>query len=416
MLDLITIILIATAVLGFLNARFLKLVPGIGLMLIALLMSAIFIGLNAFEVLPSGFVLKTQALVSSIDFNHLVMNGMLGVLLFAAAIHVEIDDLLEQKYIILSMATVGLVISVFITSISIYYFAGFIGINLPYIYALLFGALISPTDPIAVLAIFRSVGAPKSQEIKLTGESLFNDGLSIVIFIVVLGIAWGSMENPTVGGISMLLIQEVLGGVILGLITGYIACYMISKIDSYDVEIMITLALVFGIYMVASHLHVSNPIAAVIAGLLLGNHGKRLAMSDKTIEHLDNFWHLIDEILNAVLFVLLGFEIIVITLSIDGFILGMVAIVITLFARFIGVGILVNALKQIREFSPHAVKVLTWAGLRGGISVALALSLPESEYRETILIMTYIVVVFSIIGQGLTLGGLIEKYKPKNTD
>jgi len=267
-----------------------------------------------------------------------------------------------------------------------------------------------------VLAIFRSVGAPKSQEIKLTGESLFNDGLSIVIFIVVLGIASGSMENPTVGGISMLLIQEVLGGVILGLITGYIACYMISKIDSYDVEIMITLALVFGIYMVASHLHVSNPIAAVIAGLLLGNHGKRLAMSDKTIEHLDNFWHLIDEILNAVLFVLLGFEIIVITLSIDGFILGMVAIVITLFARFIGVGILVNALKQIREFSPHAVKVLTWAGLRGGISVALALSLPESEYRETILIMTYIVVVFSIIGQGLTLGGLIEKYKPKSTD
>jgi len=406
MLDLITIILIATAVLGFLNARFLKLVPGIGLMLIALLMSAIFIGLNVFEVLPSGFVLKTQALVSSIDFNHLVMNGMLGILLFAAAIHVEIDDLLEQKYIILSMATVGLVISVFIISISIYYFAGFVGINLPYIYALLFGALISPTDPIAVLAIFRSVGAPKSQEIKLTGESLFNDGLSIVIFIVVLGVASG----------SMLLIQEVLGGVILGLITGYIACYMISKIDSYDVEIMITLALVFGIYMAASHLHVSNPIAAVIAGLLLGNHGKRLAMSDKTIEHLDNFWHLIDEILNAVLFVLLGFEIIVITLSIDGFILGLIAIVITLFARFIGVGILVNTLKQIREFSPHAVKVLTWAGLRGGVSVALALSLPESEYRETILIMTYTVVVFSIIGQGLTLGGLIERYKSNVKD
>ena len=416
MLDLISIILIITAIFGYINARYLKFVPGIGLMLIALVVSAVFILSDLTGLLSTSITNEVKHLVLSVDFNHLVMNGMLGVLLFAAAIHVEIDDLLEQKYIILSMATVGLVISVFIISISIYYFAGFVGINLPYIYALLFGALISPTDPIAVLAIFRSVGAPKSQEIKLTGESLFNDGLSIVIFIVVLGIASGSMENPTVGGISMLLIQEVLGGVILGLITGYIACYMISKIDSYDVEIMITLALVFGIYMAASHLHVSNPIAAVIAGLLLGNHGKRLAMSDKTIEHLDNFWHLIDEILNAVLFVLLGFEIIVITLSIDGFILGLIAIVITLFARFIGVGILVNTLKQIREFSPHAVKVLTWAGLRGGVSVALALSLPESEYRETILIMTYTVVVFSIVGQGLTLGRLIEKYKSKTTD
>jgi CPA1 family monovalent cation:H+ antiporter len=416
MLDLISIILIVTAVFGYINARYLKLVPGIGLMLIALVVSAVFILSDLTGLLSTSITNEVKHLVLSVDFNHLVMNGMLGVLLFAAAIHVEIDDLLEQKYIILSMATVGLVISVFITSISIYYFAGFVGINLPYIYALLFGALISPTDPIAVLAIFRSVGAPKSQEIKLTGESLFNDGLSIVIFIVVLGVASGSMENPTVGGISMLLIQEVLGGIILGLITGYIACYMISKIDSYDVEILITLALVFGIYMAASHLHVSNPIAAVIAGLLLGNHGKRLAMSDKTIEHLDNFWHLIDEILNAILFVLLGFELIVVTLSIDGFILGVVAIVITLFARFIGVGILVNALKQIREFSPHAVKVLTWAGLRGGVSVALALSLPESEYRETILIMTYTVVVFSIVGQGLTLGRLIEKYKSKTTD
>ena len=311
MLDLISIIIIVTAVFGYINARYLKLVPGIGLMLIALVVSAVFILSDLTGLLSTSITNEVKHLVLSVDFNHLVMNGMLGVLLFAAAIHVEIDDLLEQKYIILSMATVGLVISVFIISISIYYFAGFIGINLPYIYALLFGALISPTDPIAVLAIFRSVGAPKSQEIKLTGESLFNDGLSIVIFIVVLGIASGSMENPTVGGISILLIQEVLGGVILGLITGYIACYMISKIDSYDVEIMITLALVFGIYMAASHLHVSNPIAAVIAGLLLGNHGKRLAMSDKTIEHLDNFWHLIDEILNAVLFVLLGFEIIV---------------------------------------------------------------------------------------------------------
>jgi|JYMV01.1.fsa_nt_gi CPA1 family monovalent cation:H+ antiporter len=416
MLDLISIILIITAIFGYINARYLKFVPGIGLMLIALVVSAVFILSDLTGLLSTSITNEVKHLVLSVDFNHLVMNGMLGVLLFAAAIHVEIDDLLEQKYIILSMATVGLVVSVFITSISIYYFAGFVGINLPYIYALLFGALISPTDPIAVLAIFRSVGAPKSQEIKLTGESLFNDGLSIVIFIVVLGVASGSMENPTVGGISMLLIQEVLGGIILGLITGYIACYMISKIDSYDVEILITLALVFGIYMAASHLHVSNPIAAVIAGLLLGNHGKRLAMSDKTIEHLDNFWHLIDEILNAILFVLLGFELIVVTLSIDGFILGVVAIVITLFARFIGVGILVNALKQIREFSPHAVKVLTWAGLRGGVSVALALSLPESEYRETILIMTYTVVVFSIVGQGLTLGRLIEKYKSKTTD
>ena len=408
MLDLIAIVLVITALLSFINARFLKLVPGIGMMLISLLMSLLFLLVNALGLLPQSFVIELQSLIAGIDFNHLVINGMLGVLLFAAAIHIEIEDLLKQKYIIFSMATVGLVISIFITSVSIYYFSGFIGIQIPYIYALLFGALISPTDPIAVLAIFRSVGAPKTQEIKLTGESLFNDGLSIVIFIVVLGIATGTKE-PSISAVSILFIQEVFGGALLGYVFGYIACKMIGQIDDYDVEILITIALVFAIYIVAHYLHVSNPIAAVIAGLLLGNHGKRFAMSDKTIEHLDNFWHLIDEILNAILFVLLGFELIVIALSVDGLVLGVAAIVITLFARFVGVGILVNILKKARKFSPNAIKVLTWAGLRGGVSVALALSLPESEYREIILIMTYTVVVFSILGQGLTLGKLIKQ-------
>lgn len=408
MLDLISFTIIITAIFSFLNAKFLKLVPGIGVMLIGILVSLSFIGLNYFEILPASISTSITDTMNSIDFNYLLLDGMLGILLFAAAIHVQFQDILNQKYIIALMASVGLVISVIITAVGVYFVSMILGINLPFIYALLFGAIISPTDPIAVMAIFKSVGAPKSQETKLTGESLFNDGLAIVIFTIVLSAVNGS-EEITFADVYTLFIQEVFGGVILGMLLGYIATKMISSIEEYDVEILITIALVFAIYIASHNLHVSNPIAAVVAGLLLGNHGKKLAMSKKTIEHLDNFWHLIDEILNATLFVLLGLTLMTMSFTMDGMLLSIFAIVIVLLARFVGIGLLITLFKPLRSFSSNTIKVLTWAGLRGGISVALSLSLPESEYKDIILVMTYIVVVFSIIIQGLTLGHLVKK-------
>jgi len=409
MLEIIAIILIVTSVASFINTRYLRLIPGIGVMLISLLVSLLLIGLDTVSILPAGIFESISLFVNESDFNYLVIDGMLGALLFAAALHVEIEDLLKQKYVIALLASVGLLISTFMVAGIVYYFSGLLSFQIPFIYALIFGALISPTDPIAVLAIFKTVGAPKSLETKVAGESLFNDGVAIVLFIIVLGVATGQNEL-SFGGVASLFVQEAVGGTLLGLLLGYVSYMMLKAIDDYNVEILITLALVFSIYIAAHYVHVSGPVASVVAGLLIGNHGKSLAMSKKVTEHLDQFWHFVDEILNAVLFVLLGMEIIVISFDSSASILGVVAIISVLLARLIGTGIIVNFLRKRHNFTDHAVKILTWAGMRGGISVALALSLPESAYRETILTMTYIVVVFSILVQGLTIPKVMKKY------
>jgi len=410
MLDLIAYTMIITAIFSYLNSRYLKLVPGIGVMLIGIIISLAFIALDYSNLIPTTMSEFIYTNIGSIDFNTLVIDGMLGILLFAAAIHVELKDLIKQKYLIALLATVGLIISVLVISVSVYAVSMLLGINMPFIYALLFGAIISPTDPIAVLAIFKSVGAPKSQEIKLTGESLFNDGLAIVIFSLIL-LAITSDTEITFQHVYLLFTQEVFGGAILGIVFGYIATKMIASIDEYDVEILITIALVFAIYTASHALHVSNPIAAVVAGLLIGNHGKTLAMSKKTVEHLNNFWHLIDEVLNSILFVLLGLKILTINFTMDSIVLAIISIFIVLLARFVGIYALVSSLRPLRKFSKNTIQVLTWAGLRGGISVALVLSIPESDFKNTLLVMTYIVVVFSILVQGLTLGKLIERSK-----
>ena len=282
-----------------------------------------------------------------------------------------------------------------------------VDINLAYIYCLLFGALISPTDPIAVLAILRTAGAPKSLETKITGESLFNDGVGIVIFILVASIAIGGNE-VTVGSVITLFLEEAVGGVIYGLLLGFITYWMMKRVDNYQVEILLTLALVTGGYVSATALHISGPIAVVVAGLMIGNHGRLLAMSGVTREHLDTFWELIDEILNAILFVLIGLEVLILNFSFNILGIGMLTILIVLLGRFISVGLPVTLLRYRREFSPHAIKILTWGGLRGGISVALALSIPASPEREIILSITYCVVIFSILVQGLTIGKLIK--------
>lgn len=402
--DIIAILITLTAVFSYINYIWLKLPTTIGVMLIGLVMSLVLVVLRETGL---DITYEANALLANIDFTETLMHGMLSYLLFAGALHVNLEDLAKQKWLIGSLATFGVIISTFIIGTLSWYTLGLIGIDLPYIFCLLFGSLISPTDPIAVLAILRSAGAPKSLEMKITGESLFNDGIGVVVFILLSGIALGS-GDISAGSVLLLFLEEAFGGLLYGLVIGAITYWMLGRVDNYQVEILLTLALVTGGYASALALHVSGPIAVVVAGLMIGNHGRMLAMSDRTREHLDTFWELVDEILNAVLFVLIGLEVLVISFDPEILTAGMLAIVIVLLGRFISVSMPVFVLGFQRDFSPHIIKILTWGGLRGGISVALALSIPATPEREVILTITYCVVVFSIIIQGLTIGKLIK--------
>ncbi len=404
--DIIALLITLTAIFSFINYCTLKLPMTIGVMLIGLLMS---LGLLALKPLGLDLTIQASAILGAIDFNQTLMHGMLSYLLFAGALHVNLTDLANQKWLIASLATLGVLASTAIIGVLLWFILGLLGIDLPFIYCLVFGALISPTDPIAVLAILRTANAPKSLETKITGESLFNDGIGVVIFLLISGFAFGGIDI-TVSSVIIFFLEEALGGVVFGFIVGGITYAMLKRVDNYQVEILLTLALVTGGYALAEALHFSAPIAVVVAGLMIGNHGRMLAMSENTREHLDTFWELIDEILNAVLFVLIGLEILVITFESQLLVAGGLAIVIVLFARFISVGVPVFFIRKFRELTPGVTKILTWGGLRGGISVALALSLPASAERETILAITYCVVVFSILVQGLTIGKLIKRY------
>ncbi len=404
--SIVALLITLTAIFSYINARFIKLPNTIGIMLGALIFSigVVVLGKLGFASIEH----HAEVLIAQIDFNEALMHGMLSFLLFAGALHVNLDDLAQQKYVIAIMATLGVVISTFLIGSLTWYILGFLHIPLSYIYCLVFGALISPTDPIAVLGILKTAGAPKSLETKITGESLFNDGVGVVVFIVLLGIATGS-ETVSISSIAFLFAEETLGGIIYGLVIGYIAYSMIKSLDNYTVEILITLALVMGGYAFASVIHVSGPIAVVVAGLLMGNHGRRFAMSDKTREHVDTFWELLDEILNAILFVLIGLEVLLLSVNQNYLLAAVILIPLVLLSRFIAVGLPVKLLSNFREFSPNAIKIMTWGGLRGGISVALALSLPAGVEREVILTITYIIVIFSITVQGLTIGKLIKQ-------
>ncbi len=406
-LDLIAWLMFITAGFSYLNHRYLKFPTSIGVMAIALVCSLALIGLGKLQWIP-GLEDSARSLLESIDFNQLVLHGILGALLFVGALHINLEDLAKQKWIIALLATVGVALSTVIVGGLMYFVLQWLGIGIPFIYCLVFGSLISPTDPIAVIAILKTAGAPKELETKIAGESLFNDGVAVVIFMVILGIATGDHE-PTVGSIALLFLKEAVGGALFGLAAGYAAYRLLKTVDNYQVEVLITLALVFAGYAAAEALHISAPIAAVASGLLIGNHGRTLAMSEKTIEHVDLFWELLDEILNGVLFVLLGFELLILTFEPSNFTAGLIAIPVVLLARFIGVSLPIWIRKFKREFSPNAIIVLTWGGLRGGISVALALAIPPSPQRELILMMTYAVVVFSILVQGLTIGKLVKR-------
>ncbi|MDR8362766.1 sodium:proton antiporter [Pseudomonas sp. JL3] len=409
MLDIIAIFLSVTALLAYVNRRYVGLPSAIGVMGIALgisllNMAADSLGFHALHTLE-------QSLVQSIDFSELLMQGMLSLLLFAGALHVDLSQLRIYRWQVASLAAIGTTLSTLFIGFGLWALLSLTDLGMPLAYCLVFGALISPTDPIAVMGILKSAGAPGSVELVISGESLFNDGVSVVLFSLILAMI-ASGEGPSVAGAAQLLLKEAGGGALLGAVVGYVIYRMLKSIDSYQEEVLITLAAVLGAYALATHLHVSGPIATVVMGLIIGNHGRSYAMSEQTKKNLDMFWELMDEILNAVLFVLIGLEVVLIHFSNALIATGLMVVALTLLSRLLTVGVPIAVLGKRFRLPKGAWSVMTWGGLRGGISVALALSLPPSEARDTVVSLTYIIVVFSILIQGMTIGKLVKKVMP----
>ena len=406
MFDIAVICLVLTSLLAYCSHRFLRLPTTIGVMAIAMLLSILLIGLDWFGV--SGLHDYEVSLLSTIDFSQVLMQGMLSVLLFAGALHVDLTDLRAYRWQVAVLAIVGTGVSTVVVGLGLWAVLPWLGLSLPLTYCLVFGALISPTDPISVIGILKSAGAPKSIETVIVGESLFNDGLGVVLFTLLLGIAV-SDTVPSLGESALLLAREAGGGVAFGLVLGYVTFRLMKSIDSYQEEVLLTLAAVLGGYALASRLHVSGPLAMVVAGLIIGNHGRASAMSSTTERHVDMFWELLDSILNAVLFVLVGLEVVLVTFSVSLAWAAAAAVLVTLVSRFVSVGLPVLLWQKAFALPAGAWRVLTWGGLRGGISVALVLSLPASAERETILALTYCVVVFSVFVQGLSVGRVARR-------
>ena len=407
-LEISAIFLSITALLTYVNHRFIGLPTTIGVMVISILLSigAIFLGFLGFDQLIDYEV----SLLGQLDFTEVLLDGMLSMLLFAAALHVNIGDLKRYKLPIGILAFIGTLVSALLIAGALYLMLPLFGFELSFLWCLLFGALISPTDPIAVMGILASAGAPKSIETVIAGESLFNDGIGVVIFVLLLGIL-SSGDIPTINYVTHTLAVEAGGGIIFGLVLGAILYYMLKSIDSYQEEVLLTLAGVIGGYALASHWHLSGPLAMVMMGLMLGNRGRALAMSDKTRHYVDLFWELIDEILNAILFVLIGLEVVMIAYSANLFIAGALTIIIALISRFIVVGMTTKTFHRQLDLPTGAWKVLTWGGLRGGISVALVLQLPTGSERDILLALTYAVVIFSILVQGLSVGKVAKSIR-----
>ena len=408
--NLAALVVTLAAVCGWINHRWLRLPHSIGLVLIALVVSFAALLLDA--VVPALRLESTvRDTLTQIDFHDTLMTGMLGFLLFAGALHVDLDHLVSRRWAISTLATAGILLSTGLVGGATYLLAGLAGLDVPLPYCLVFGALISPTDPIAVLSILKKTNVPETLEAKIAGESLFNDGVGVVLFAILVAVATGGGEHGielTAGGIVRLLVTEAVGGGLLGLAAGYVAFRAMKAIDEHNLEVLITLALVMGTYALAHQLHLSGPIAMVVAGLFIGNHGTRLAMSESTRDHVEKFWSLIDEILNSLLFLAIGFEVFALTFTPAMPWIVVVAIPLVLAARFISVSVPILTLRLWHDFTPGAIPVLTWGGLRGGISVALALSLPPSPVRDQILAATYGVVVFSIVVQGLTIERVVR--------
>ncbi|TGD79776.1 cation:proton antiporter [Hymenobacter wooponensis] len=400
------ILLVLAAAFGYINHRFLRLPSTIGLMILALVSSLITVGLGHMGV---EWVLAASQLVRSIDFHTVLMQVMLSFLLFAGAIHVDVRALGAQRLPVAALASVGTLLSTVIVASIMYFILPLFGLPIDYIYCLLFGALISPTDPIAVLGILKEARIDKSLEINIVGESLFNDGIAVVVFVSLFQIARFGAGEATASVVGELFLREAVGGILLGVAMGYATFWALRTIDHYQVEVLITLALVMGGTALATALHTSGPLAIVVAGLIVGDKGRSLGMSDVTREYLDKFWEILDEILNAVLFVLIGLEMLILDINRTILVVGAVAIIVVLLARVVSVSLPLSMLRSRFAFNRPNLRVLTWGGLRGGISVALALSLPETMPRDLIVGITYVVVIFSIIVQGLTIGPLVKR-------
>ncbi|MFC5875192.1 sodium/proton antiporter, CPA1 family [Chryseobacterium arachidis] len=402
-------LIVLASIFSYLNYRFLKLPSTIGIMVIAIVVSIFLVSFGE-TVLPRTFG-HLHNLMSSIDFTEVLMGAMLNFLLFAGGIHINIDDLKEQFWPVVIFSTAGVVISTFVVGFGVYYLLPLVGLQLPFIYCLLFGALISPTDPVAVLSILKQANVSKALETKVAGESLFNDGMAVVVFTVVLQLAIGNEVDLGVESIGILLLKEAGGGLLLGVILGWVTSRLMREVDDYIISVLVTLSVVMGGYLIARQMHISGPLTMVAAGLFMGNFNVKFKMKSVTQDYLIKFWELIDEILNAVLFLFIGFELLIIKDLSHFMIPGLIAIVVVLFARFISIWGPTKFMSFKTRFSPQTVKVLVWGGIRGGVSIALALSIPKGENSNIVLSITYCVVVFSIIVQGLTIAKVANPKK-----
>lgn len=404
-----TVLIFLSAIFGYLNVKFLKLPNTIGLMIITIIFTLGVLLLSYFD--PTLLNLE-KSIISSIDFKSVLLDEMLSFLLFAGALHTNFEQLKIQRWPILLFSTLGVLTSTFLVGGAMFFILQALQFNISFIYCLLFGALISPTDPIAVLGILKKAGVPKKLETKIVGESLFNDGVGVVIFLTIFQVANSGVENTSFTDVMQLFGQEVIGGVALGALLGWISYRLIKSIDDYDIEVIITLAAVMGGTVIAHKLHLSAPLAMVTAGLIVGNDTVRAnSMSKITERYVDKFWELLDILLNAVLFVLIGMEMLVLVFEGKYILAGLIAIPIVLACRYISLFLPINLFDKKLDFVPKTNLIMTWGGLRGGISIALALGLTADMHRDLFLVITYIVVVFSIIFQGLTVGKLVNKYK-----
>jgi len=407
-----SILVFISAFFGYLNVRFIKLPNTIGLTVITILFT---LGIFALSYFDDTLLNAERYIITHIDFRSVLLDIMLSFLLFAGALHTDLQKLRELRWPILIFATFGVLLSTFLIGTIVYFMLQGIGLEVQPINCLLFGALISPTDPIAVLGILKKANVPKKLEIKIVGESLFNDGVGVVIFLTIFGLASGSAGDFSITSVLTLFIHEVGGGLLLGALLGWITFRLMKSIDDYDIEVIITLAAVMTGTVVAQYLHISAPLAMVIAGLIVGgNKARRQAMSELTENYLDKFWELIDILLNTILFVLIGMELLVLDLEPEFVLAGLITIPIALICRYASLIIPVNVFAKSLDFVPNTNLIMTWGGLRGAISIALALGLTNEMNRELFLVMTYVVVIFSIIVQGLTVGKLVKKLRRKN--
>lgn len=403
--DTFSILIVLSAALAYINHRFIKLPSTIGLMFLSLLLS---IGLIIIGTVSPLFLGQATAALANFDFTELLMGSMLSFLLFAGAIHIKFSELRKVLWSVTLYSTFGVVIATFVIGGAMYYLLPMFQIQMSFLHCLLFGSLIAPTDPIGVLGVLKEANVPKDLEMKIAGESLFNDGVGVVVFLTILEIAQKPVP-PTFFEVSTLFVQEAIGGLAFGFVIGYAAYLLMRSIDNYAVEILITLAMVMGGYSLAHYLHVSGPLAMVVAGIIVGNQGKKHAMSAITEEYVDKFWELIDEVLNALLFVIIGLELLVIKFTSSFIVIGLIAIFVVLLTRYISI-FLPSQIIRIKEDVDHStILMLVWGGLRGGISIALALSLKPEFGKDLWVPLTYFVVSFSILVQGLTVGRLAKR-------